>query len=393
MRGHDEDAFDVQPGVDKHLSTVTGAGQRGRPDPRIGAYCAGSHGSGRIYTSVVNTGPAGRTTSSVPPAVVLGAAYLAGSIPFSHLMARRARGVDLRTVGSGTVSGTGVFRSVGFAAGMVAGIADLLKGAVGPLLAGRDRPYLAGRGRWSPSPGTTGRRSSVAREVVASPPRWARWRRQLLPGAACSWPGWLSAGRRVSQRSAASSLTSPSCRSPVASGVPRRPRPQQVSSYRCSSNGSRATLRPRHPAGVRRLAAAPRPRHPRDVRELLRAQGLRSLLIGQSISALGDWMGTIAVLFLVQHVTGSAAALGGVLVVRLLPGLLAGPLAARATARWGRRGTMLSDGCRAGRHGPAAAHRPADLVDLLVVGAHRGRRPDLPAGAGRVVADVGRGGR
>src|SRR4051812_7293099 len=84
------------------------------------------------------------------------------------------------------------------------------------------------------------------------------------------------------------------------------------------------------------------------VKQLLRAQGLRNLLVGQSISALGDWMGTIAVLFLVQHVTGSAAALGGVLVVRLLPGLLAGPLAARATARWGRRGTMLAmDAARA----------------------------------------------
>jgi MFS family permease len=48
-------------------------------------------------------------------------------------------------------------------------------------------------------------------------------------------------------------------------------------------------------------------------------------------------------------VTGSAAALGGVLVVRLLPGLLAGPLAARASARWGRRGTMLAmDAARAG---------------------------------------------
>jgi MFS family permease len=85
------------------------------------------------------------------------------------------------------------------------------------------------------------------------------------------------------------------------------------------------------------------------VKQLLRTQGLRNLLVGQSISALGDWMGTIAVLFLVQHVTGSAAALGGVLVVRLLPGLLAGPLAARATARWGRRGTMLTmDAVRAG---------------------------------------------
>jgi MFS family permease len=85
------------------------------------------------------------------------------------------------------------------------------------------------------------------------------------------------------------------------------------------------------------------------VKELLRSPGLRSLLVGQSISALGDWMGTIAVLFLVQEVSGSSAALGGVLVVRLLPGLLAGPLAARATARWGRRNTMLAmDALRAG---------------------------------------------
>jgi glycerol-3-phosphate acyltransferase PlsY len=80
-------------------------------------------------------------TPVFPAPVVLGAAYLAGSVPFSHIATRR-RGVDLRTVGSGTVSGTGVFRSVGFAAGMIAGIADLLKGAVGPVLAGPDRPYL-----------------------------------------------------------------------------------------------------------------------------------------------------------------------------------------------------------------------------------------------------------
>jgi glycerol-3-phosphate acyltransferase PlsY len=81
------------------------------------------------------------TAPVFPAPVVLGAAYLAGSVPFSHIATRR-RGVDLRTVGSGTVSGTGVFRSVGFATGMAAGIADLLKGVVGPVLAGRDRPYL-----------------------------------------------------------------------------------------------------------------------------------------------------------------------------------------------------------------------------------------------------------
>jgi glycerol-3-phosphate acyltransferase PlsY len=83
------------------------------------------------------------TRSDVPAPVVLGAAYVAGSIPFSHLVARRVRGVDLRNVGSGTVSGTGVFRNAGFVAGMVAGIADLLKGGDGPMLAGPHRPYLA----------------------------------------------------------------------------------------------------------------------------------------------------------------------------------------------------------------------------------------------------------
>ena len=35
-------------------------------------------------------------------------AYLIGSIPFSYLTARIVSGTDLRRVGSGTVSGTGV---------------------------------------------------------------------------------------------------------------------------------------------------------------------------------------------------------------------------------------------------------------------------------------------
>jgi len=78
----------------------------------------------------------------LPAPVVLALSYGLGAIPFSHLMTRR-RGVDLRGVGTGTVSGTGVFRTVGAASGFTAGIADLLKGSVGPLLAGPDRPFLA----------------------------------------------------------------------------------------------------------------------------------------------------------------------------------------------------------------------------------------------------------
>lgn len=79
----------------------------------------------------------------LPAAAVLGLAYLAGSIPFSNLAARRARGVDLREVGAGTVSGSALYRVAGFVPLAVAGSLDVAKGAVGPLLAGRDRPVLA----------------------------------------------------------------------------------------------------------------------------------------------------------------------------------------------------------------------------------------------------------
>lgn len=70
-------------------------------------------------------------------------AFLAGSIPFSNLIARRVRGVDLRDTPYGTVSGTSVYRVAGFGALMVSGLCDVLKGALGPLLAGSDRPVLA----------------------------------------------------------------------------------------------------------------------------------------------------------------------------------------------------------------------------------------------------------
>src|SRR5262249_7763251 len=67
------------------------------------------------------------------------------------------RGVDLRTVGRGTVSGSSLYRVAGFWPLAVAGCFDLAKGALGPLLAG-DRAVvaafaggLAGVGHnWSP---------------------------------------------------------------------------------------------------------------------------------------------------------------------------------------------------------------------------------------------------
>jgi glycerol-3-phosphate acyltransferase PlsY len=74
---------------------------------------------------------------------VLATAFVAGSVPFSNIAARRRGGVDLRTVGTGTVSGTSLYRVAGFGPLAVAGVCDVAKGAVGPLLAGRRRPALA----------------------------------------------------------------------------------------------------------------------------------------------------------------------------------------------------------------------------------------------------------
>lgn len=75
--------------------------------------------------------------------VVLVVAFVAGSIPFSNLAARITRGVDLRAVGTGTVSGTSLFRVAGFPALAIAGILDVGKGALGPALAGGDHATLA----------------------------------------------------------------------------------------------------------------------------------------------------------------------------------------------------------------------------------------------------------
>jgi predicted MFS family arabinose efflux permease len=82
--------------------------------------------------------------------------------------------------------------------------------------------------------------------------------------------------------------------------------------------------------------------------QLVKRQGFRDLLIGQGISGLGDWMGTIAFMAIALELTGSPLAVGGILTLRLLPAAVGGPLAARAVKHWDRRRTMLAmDAARA----------------------------------------------
>ncbi len=82
---------------------------------------------------------------------------------------------------------------------------------------------------------------------------------------------------------------------------------------------------------------------------LLGRNDYTKLLAGQAVSGLGDWMATTAFMALALDLTGSPTAVAGVLAVRLLPGIVAGPIAARVTSRWAARRTMLAmDLLRAG---------------------------------------------
>jgi glycerol-3-phosphate acyltransferase PlsY len=66
-------------------------------------------------------------------------AYLLGAIPFSQLVSVSMHRADLRSVGTGTVSGSGLYRVGGVSAVILGGSLDLAKGALAALLAGDDR--------------------------------------------------------------------------------------------------------------------------------------------------------------------------------------------------------------------------------------------------------------
>ena len=72
--------------------------------------------------------------------LVVAAAYLIGSIPFSFLVARAFGVADVRRVGSGNVGATNVLRSAGTPAGAAALVLDVAKGALAVAVALRLAP-------------------------------------------------------------------------------------------------------------------------------------------------------------------------------------------------------------------------------------------------------------
>lgn len=66
--------------------------------------------------------------------LAVAAAYLLGAIPMTWLVARLGAGVDLRTVGSGNLGATNLYRALGWRYAVPAGVFDMAKGAVPTLL-------------------------------------------------------------------------------------------------------------------------------------------------------------------------------------------------------------------------------------------------------------------
>ncbi len=74
--------------------------------------------------------------------LLLGAAYLLGSIPTGYLVAKWAKGIDIRQCGSGGTGATNVLRTVGKGAAVAVLIIDLLKGLLAVLLVGALWPQV-----------------------------------------------------------------------------------------------------------------------------------------------------------------------------------------------------------------------------------------------------------
>ena len=86
------------------------------------------------------------------------AGYVAGSIPTGYWLVHAVKGVDIRTVGSGNIGGTNVWRVYGRGLGFPVVLVDTLKGFVPALVATLVVSHLAGAiagaaamlGHWRP---------------------------------------------------------------------------------------------------------------------------------------------------------------------------------------------------------------------------------------------------
>jgi glycerol-3-phosphate acyltransferase PlsY len=80
-----------------------------------------------------------------PHWLLIGAAYLLGSIPFGLLIVKALGGEDIRSAGSGNIGAANVARNAGWLAGVLTLLFDAGKGYLTVWIVGR---YTNGSGRW-----------------------------------------------------------------------------------------------------------------------------------------------------------------------------------------------------------------------------------------------------
>ena len=77
-------------------------------------------------------------------AICIVAGYLAGSVTFGYWLVRLTKGVDIRTVGSGNIGATNVWRTYGVKYGLPVMLLDILKALVPTLVATLVNGHLTG---------------------------------------------------------------------------------------------------------------------------------------------------------------------------------------------------------------------------------------------------------
>ncbi|MBD0318110.1 MAG: glycerol-3-phosphate acyltransferase [Thermoleophilia bacterium] len=68
-------------------------------------------------------------------AALVALGYVLGSLPWGLWLPRLVAGVDVRTLGSGNIGATNVWRALGFKLGLAVALLDIAKGAAAALLA------------------------------------------------------------------------------------------------------------------------------------------------------------------------------------------------------------------------------------------------------------------
>jgi glycerol-3-phosphate acyltransferase PlsY len=70
----------------------------------------------------------------VEEGLLIAAGYVLGSLPFGYWLPRLVRGIDIRTIGSGNVGASNVWRSCGARLGLTVALLDIAKGVAAALL-------------------------------------------------------------------------------------------------------------------------------------------------------------------------------------------------------------------------------------------------------------------